>query len=1289
MNKTFRMMFALMLLMLGVTNVSAETVSLDEVPFCSWDGWTADAKSTGTADCAWVLDESTDLPYGDPSVINYADLSAYTKLTVKVTEGTPRFLLNRDVDEGQWNATEAESHLIDNTKGGWSAKYFSQEGDDTYVVDLKAIVKDKGFCHLHCIKGANWAKVTVTSMELEKAGNAVSVGWNNLINNSDMEGDDNSSFFTKINTGDDAGKVLNSVITDGVGVDDSRGIVVEAGAKTAEAWDNQFWFRFNEPVPAGTKYRVSFDYKADTEAKASTQAHAEPSDYIHWQMLGDVNFTTDWQTFTAEGTVSADQSTDAKKFLSVAFNLNEYADANNYYFDNIVFEVYKLGTIAEYAQDVIKIDFGFDTNIPALVKASGKPRLLFPKNCVKVTLDGEALSDEDITSVEGFADGRFYIFTEDILEPDDKLEVKFTNPSDPAYHLIYTSAAVEGQDVANFDGIATENDDIAYAEDAFAYIYQSPTIIESDPEDGSFNLPNNLKEFKVTFDKLADCTNMVATLNGKPLTVTPVEGVTISSLSGQFVAAEKVILTREGNDDLPTGTYTIKIDKVYPEARLADNIYAEFEYSFFIGQVEVNPSDTIKEVVPSSLFADCAAGGIPQGYIVNFNGEERTPESTYGSGPRMFNFAEGGDFTKGLYFREGYAQYGSWDGYQLQLEGGKKYRLTFNSAMWKDNGSQMTFSILDAADEDAEAYLSQTINNTPNVNGSQNAVTGSTATSIDFVPDHTGYYLLRWTREGFNEVLLANVSMKYIPNAIGVEETQLLNTALANAKSALEANSAERYAGVDYNALSEAVTKYEGEKSTYTGPSKFKAAAEALDALTAALKDHRTLCDNYDSQIKKSIDVERQNASNKFAATELYGQVKGINAKYHGTSQWVAVDPEDPESEVELIYDFDKLTDNAALTTAVKELSDYANLASLLFTEGVSAPENANGGKATGVAVLFDRLRLGLLTLNTLSQALDVDVDSAFVADVNKALIDDDGLAEAVKLNIKKLLYSDLKNADSKLFATTIDEVTEEEIIPSYDMTVFVKNPNTYKQEPNMNFTAENVPGWTTPEGFSAPGLTVGWGQPKNVEGVAEDCMFQTWGSGYRVEQTITDLPAGIYTIKYGFGERDGGDGNEGNLEGSFAYVKLSDTPAVEPVEEGEEPNEEDRDLNFAATVDITHIGQTFPFATGNNPLIIEEVVVTDGELTIGVNAGSSSHTFFNDVRLLLSNKTNADYASAYNEVIGEIETGVDNAREVRVRGVELYDLNGRRIVSANKGLQIVKKYMSDGTVRIEKVVKK
>jgi hypothetical protein len=90
-------------------------------------------------------------------------------------------------------------------------------------------------------------------------------------------------------------------------------------------------------------------------------------------MLGNVSFTSDWQTFEKEGTITADQSKDDKKFLSVAFNLNDdsHPGANKYYFDNIYFEVYKLGTLAEYAEDLVKVDFGFDTNIPALVAATG------------------------------------------------------------------------------------------------------------------------------------------------------------------------------------------------------------------------------------------------------------------------------------------------------------------------------------------------------------------------------------------------------------------------------------------------------------------------------------------------------------------------------------------------------------------------------------------------------------------------------------------------------------------------------------------------------------------------------------------------------------------------------------------------------------------------------------------------------------------------------------------------------------------------------------------------------
>lgn len=1253
MKKLFLMTLALVLMAMGATTASAARVSLDEVPFCSWDGWTADARSTGSAEFAWVLDEPTGLPYGDGSVINYADLSGYTKLIVTVTSGTPRFLLNRDVDEGQWNSDESQSHLIEYPKdGGWSQKYFTKEGDDenaTYIVDIKAIVKDKGFCHLHCIKGANWADVTVTSMEVEKAENAPTVGWTNLIINSDMEGDDVSSFFTKVNQGDPE----PSVIVDGAGVDGSRGIKVEATEKKAEAWDNQFWFRFSEIVPAGTKYRVSFDYRADADAKASTQAHAEPGDYIYHDMLGDVNFTTDWNKFEKEGVVTANQAgpnTGGGLFTSIAFNLNELADANNYYFDNISFEIFKLGTLVEYGQDVIKIDFGFDTNIPALVAASGKPRLLFPKSCVKVTVDGEPLDSTEITSVEAFADGRFYIFTETMIDGD--VNVKFTNPTDAAYHLVYTSAAVEGQSVANYDGPATENEDVAMEEGAFAYIYLEPVIIESDPENGSFNLPNSLKEFHVTFDKLVDCKDIVATLNGKKLTVSPADGF-----------AEKIVLKREGGD-LTTGEYTIKMDNVYPEARLEKN-FATFEYSFFIGKVDVDPSDTIKNVLPTEYFANCANGGIPAGFLVKFGEEIRTSESSYSSGSRMFDFAAGGDFTKALYFREGYAQYGSEEGYYLELEAGKKYVVRFNSAMWKDNGSQMTFSIM--SPDESETYLSETIQNTPNVNGVTNSpVTGSTASEFTFVPDFTANYMLRWQVGGFNEVLLANPSVKYMPNTMGVEETSLLNTALENAQKALEENGDDRYLGPEYDALKVAVAKYLAEKDGYTAPSKFKNAAAELDALTVALKDHRSLCDNYDAQIKKSLDVERQNANNKFAKTALYGEVKAINAKYHGSSEWVNVS-EDPEVEdMQLIYDFDKLTDNDALLVAINELNEYANLAALLFTEGESKTAD------TGVKVLFERMRLGLATLNTLSDKLGVTVDSTYVAGLNNALTDDDDLVEGLKLHVKKLLYQGIADASNPLFQTTVDETTLEEIVPSYDMTVFVKNPNIYKLSDKTEFTDEAVPGWVVPEGYNRPQLSWGWGTTRGTAEIAEDCMFQTWGGQYRVQQTITDLPAGVYSIKIGFGERCNPDAekesDQGIPENSKVFAYGSDSIAVEAL--------------------APYIGQSFPYA---NVEIEEYVVVTDGELTIGAEAfGEKTHTFFSDVRLLLVEPaTGFDYAGEYAKLNEQIETGVEAPAAARVRGIELYDLNGRRIITAQKGIQIVKKYMSDGTVRIEKVIKK
>ena len=146
-----------------------EKVSLKTLPFGSWSAWVG-GELTAPSDPDWNEGTSSGQPYGDGSVIRFADLSQYAKLIVKCTEGTPRFLFNRDIDEGQWAENEAESHLIDNTKGGWSAKYFTSEEADgvtTWTVDIAQMVKDKGYAHLHAIKGANWQNCTLTSMEVE------------------------------------------------------------------------------------------------------------------------------------------------------------------------------------------------------------------------------------------------------------------------------------------------------------------------------------------------------------------------------------------------------------------------------------------------------------------------------------------------------------------------------------------------------------------------------------------------------------------------------------------------------------------------------------------------------------------------------------------------------------------------------------------------------------------------------------------------------------------------------------------------------------------------------------------------------------------------------------------------------------------------------------------------------------------------------------------------------------------------------------------------------------------
>ena len=122
------------------------------------------------------------------------------------------------------------------------------------------------------------------------------------------------------------GKKLGKTIEE-----DRRCLKVAATERVDEAWDNQFWL-----VPgsfsANSKFEFTADVRADKAATASTQIHSDPSTYVHHEAFGSVPFTTEWKTIKLSGTLS-------KAGKSIAFNMSDLTDANNYYFDNVSLKI--------------------------------------------------------------------------------------------------------------------------------------------------------------------------------------------------------------------------------------------------------------------------------------------------------------------------------------------------------------------------------------------------------------------------------------------------------------------------------------------------------------------------------------------------------------------------------------------------------------------------------------------------------------------------------------------------------------------------------------------------------------------------------------------------------------------------------------------------------------------------------------------------------------------------------------------------------------------------------------
>ena len=175
--------------------------------------------------------------------------------------------------------------------------------------------------------------------------------WKEYVVNGNCEGTQTTSLSYR---NADGSKDLSD-ITEGVGVDGSRGIKVHSSSTAQNDHDAQFFIYTPDHIwHTGERYRFKMKVRADKEAKIQAQTHTTPHNYIFYQMFDGKSFTvtSEWKEFSYEGTITDDQvgkqgggwswwGTEPityKNMQTIAFNLNIDRIDNNFYFDEVSWE---------------------------------------------------------------------------------------------------------------------------------------------------------------------------------------------------------------------------------------------------------------------------------------------------------------------------------------------------------------------------------------------------------------------------------------------------------------------------------------------------------------------------------------------------------------------------------------------------------------------------------------------------------------------------------------------------------------------------------------------------------------------------------------------------------------------------------------------------------------------------------------------------------------------------------------------------------------------------------------
>lgn len=159
-----------------------------------------------------------------------------------------------------------------------------------------------------------------------------------LVTNGSFTGTDISTF--KKDVGNGIVPLTNNDVVTESGNSFVKIVSIDNNDNPTENWRSMFFVQLSDEVQVGDSYTFTMKARANREVRVSGQFQHNPGEYVYYNAVGEMNLSTEWQTFTYTGNYNVDMvSSNFGNAQAIGFLLNIDPNSAEYYFDDISFMV--------------------------------------------------------------------------------------------------------------------------------------------------------------------------------------------------------------------------------------------------------------------------------------------------------------------------------------------------------------------------------------------------------------------------------------------------------------------------------------------------------------------------------------------------------------------------------------------------------------------------------------------------------------------------------------------------------------------------------------------------------------------------------------------------------------------------------------------------------------------------------------------------------------------------------------------------------------------------------------